>query len=132
MNSRKVDALDQDVQEQVKKSLSVLSIVMTENGVVLVNQGEGEVLTYELIKESNNEASAKFIVLDGDSSYDVNLKLNNGEFYFSKEDNEWIILEEQDLRSIPIDLKQNFKQVITKSSTNFLGSKASPIINAIY
>ncbi|MCH2021000.1 MAG: tetratricopeptide repeat protein [Saprospiraceae bacterium] len=132
LNSRKVDALDQEVQDQVKKSLSVLSIVFTERGVVLVNQGEGEILTYKLNKESNNQASAKFMVLDGDTSYDVDLKFNNGQFSFSKEDNEWIILEEQDLKTIPNNLKQNFKQVIPKDSTKFLGSKATPVIQAIY
>ena len=47
-------------------------------------------------------------------------------------DPEWIILEEQDLKTIPGELKQNFKEVVSKSSTNFLGAKATAIINAIY
>lgn len=132
LKSKKMEVYDAKLQAQIKASLGVLSLVFTEKGVVFMNQGDGDALTYKINTETADNAKMEFRVLDGDKTFGVEIKLENKDVLFSKEENEWIVLEEQDLKTIPAALKENFKGVLKKEQVDYLGDKAASVIKAIY
>lgn len=132
LKSKKMDAFDEKLQAKIKESLGVLSVVFTEKGVVFMNDGEGDALTYKINNESADNAKMEFRVLDGDRTFGVEIKFDNKNILFSKEENEWITLEEQDLKTIPTALKDNFKGAMKKEQVDYLGDKAKAVLQAIY
>lgn len=133
LKSKKMEVYDAKLQAKIKESLGVLSLVFTEQGVVFMNEGEADTLTYKINSETTDNAKMEFRVLDGNKTFGVEIKLdNNKNVLFSKEENEWIILEEQDLKTIPAALKSNFTETLKKEQVDFLGNKATAVLNAIY
>jgi tetratricopeptide (TPR) repeat protein len=131
LESKKLEDWPADQIQKVKDSLSSLSMLLTENGAVLVSNDKEEILTYRIKKEAKTGALVEFLPLDNFPSFVAKLKLNEGGFTFSKETNEILHLEQQDLSTVPAALVENYKKYLKKDSLAYLGQKVESIVDVL-
>ena len=131
LESKKLEDWPQDQVQKVKDSLSDFSMFLTEKGAVLVSKDKEEILTYRIKKEAKTGALVEFLPLDNFPSFVAKLKLNQGGFTFSKETDEVLHLEQQDLSTVPATLAENYKKHLRKESVAYLGAKATPVITKL-
>ncbi|MFT5645830.1 MAG: tetratricopeptide (TPR) repeat protein [Aureispira sp.] len=131
LESKKLEDWPADQAQKAKDALSAFSMLLTEKGAVLVSDDKEEVLTYRIKKEVKTGALLEFLPLDNFPSFVVKLKLNEGGFTFSKEANEVLHLEQQDLATVPTAVISNYKKHLRKESVAYLGAKAAPIVEVL-
>jgi tetratricopeptide (TPR) repeat protein len=131
LESKKLEDWPADQVQKVKDSLSAFSMLLTEKGAILVSDDKEEILTYRIKKEVTTGALIEFLPLDNFPSFVAKLKLNEGGFTFSKEANEVLHLEQQDLSTVPTALIENYKKHLKKESVAYLGDKAAPIVEVL-
>ena len=131
LESKKLEGWPADQVQKVKDSLSTFSILLTEKGAVLVSKDKEEILTYRIQKEAKTGALIEFLPLDNFPSFVVKLKLNEGGFTFSKEPNETLHLEQQDINTVPSTIVANYKKHLKKDSVAYLGDKATAIVEVL-
>ena len=106
-------------------------MLLTEKGALLVSKDKEEVLTYRIKKEAKTGALVEFLPLDNFAGFVAKLKLNEGGFTFSKEPNEVLHLEQQDLATVPAALIENYKKHLRKENVAYLGDKAESIVDIL-
>lgn len=131
LESKKLEGWPEDQVQKVKDSLASFSMFLTEKGAVLVSNDKEEILTYRIKKEAKTGALIEFLPLDNFPSFVVKLKLNEGGFTFSKEANEVLHLEAQDLSTVSVALINNYKKHLSRESLTYLGAKAEPILEVL-
>lgn len=128
LESKKLEDWPADQIQKVKESLSNFSMFLTEKGAVLVSAGKEEILTYRIKKEAKTGALIEFLPLDNFPSFVAKLKRTQDGLSFSKESEEILHLEEQDLSTVPAALIENYKKYLNKEALAYLGPKAAPIL----
>lgn len=131
LKSQKLEGWPDEQVQKVKESLNSLSMVLTEKGAIFVSNEKEEILTYKIKKEAASGALVEFLPLDNFPGFVAKLKLDNNGFSFSKEENEILYLQAQDLSSIPTQLVDNYKKHLRRESVAYLGDKAEPIIDSL-
>ena len=128
LKSKKLEDWPEEQVQNVKNTLSAFSMVLTEKGAILVSDNKEELLTYRIKKEATTGALVEFLPLDNFPSFVAKLKLDADGFSFSKEENEVLFLQAQDLSNVPSQLAENYKKHLQKESVAYLGAKAQPIL----
>lgn len=131
LESKKLEDWPTDQIQKVKDSFSAFSMLLTEKGAILVSDDKEEILTYRIKKEAKTGALVEFLPLDNFPSFVVKLQLNEGGVTFSKETNEILHLEQQDLSTVPAAIIENYKKHLRKESVAYLGDKATPIVDVL-
>ncbi|MBL4650055.1 MAG: hypothetical protein JKY03_10010, partial [Aureispira sp.] len=131
LESKKLEDWPADQVQKAKDALSAFSMLLTEKGAVLVSDDKEEVLTYRIKKEAKTGALVEFLPLDNFPSFVVKLQLNEGGVTFSKEANEVLHLEQQDLSTVPTAIIENYKKHLRKESVAYLGDKAAAIVDVL-
>jgi len=132
LESKKLEDWPEDQVQKVKKSLANFSMFLTEKGAILVSDNKEEILTYRIKKEAKTGALIEFLPLDNFPSFVVKLKLSPNGLSFSKEPEEILHLEEQDLATIPTAVIENYKKYLKKEALAYLGPKAAPIVAKLF
>lgn len=131
LESKKLEDWSADQIQKIKDSLSEFSILLTEKGAVLVSNDKEEMLTYRIKKEAKTGALVEFLPLDNFPGFVAKLKLNETGFTFSKEPNEVLHLEQQDIATVPSALIANYKKHLKKESVAYLGDKVASIVDVL-
>lgn len=131
LESKKLEDWPADQIQKVKDSLSAFSMVLTEKGAVLVSDDKEEILTYRIKKEAKSGALVEFLPLDNFPGFVAKLKLDANGFSFSKEENEVMHLQAQNLAAVPSELIANYQKHLKKETVAYLGDKATPVIEIL-
>ena len=78
LNSKKMEKVPPAMMDRIKKSLDVCALLITERGILFMNEGEGEKITYQIKEEGSENIQLEFIVLDGEKRFDVQVGSNQG------------------------------------------------------
>jgi tetratricopeptide (TPR) repeat protein len=131
MESEQLKEMPADFKQRLENKMQNISLLLTEKGVLMVSDDDGERLTYTLKKEGNNAVIVDFVPLDKFPPYAVKLKLSDKGLAFNKEKNEIMHFVAQDPATAPSKLIQNYQNHIKKEEIAYLGTAADTVLGQL-
>ena len=132
LNSKKAENLNAEHLKFMTESMKVMSVIITEKGIIMVTDSEVQTLTYKINSENGDSIKTAFFALDSENSFEMELKLKNNELILSKEEGENLILQEADLTEIPDFTGVNIRNLTQKETMKYLGENADSVLEAIF
>jgi tetratricopeptide (TPR) repeat protein len=125
-------------QEQLKainNKMALLTICVTEQGLVLVLQENITLFAYKINKETYNSIRVRVVALDQLSHLDITLRLNNNgqlNYQFDSTPNQTIVLKEVAPNNLDTPTKSHLKKIAQRKHLELLGKNIRPFVKAVW
>ncbi|MCP4441756.1 MAG: tetratricopeptide repeat protein [Aureispira sp.] len=130
------DKLPLDLARKLMAEVSETALVMTAQGLVLINPIEKRALSavYKLVEEDENEVEIEIIPLDGTASYNAILTLNGDtvEFEPQLKKAKDIALTKTATEKLSSKDKNTIKKYLSAADLEFLGAEATTLVGAVW
>ncbi|MGH1337571.1 MAG: hypothetical protein ACRBFS_15715 [Aureispira sp.] len=132
LKSERLSGFEPQHIENVKQSLALASLMIAEKGILMLSDRQEEMATYKIQKETASGALIEFLPMDGFAGFVAKLQLTaDGTLAFSKEKGEAILYKEQSPTDATTALKAVYQAKIQTKDAQYLGKKATPILEQI-
>lgn len=123
--SQKLSNFGADQATAIKQSLSSITLLVTERGLLQLSPNKAELFTYKIGKDTPKGILALFIALDQLAEFKVKLAFeSSGLLTYSKEKGEVLLLEERSPSALEEDIKQQLKRYLQREDFELLGASA--------
>lgn len=136
-NKNKVsDKIPLDVAKELLKQVSDTALILTAQGLVLINPIEKRALSavYRIVEEDENEVEIEVIPLNAAASYNAILTLNGDTLEFEPQLRKAkdIILNRTSAEKLSSKAKSNIKKYLNKADLAFLGTEVATFVKSVW